>query len=187
MSSHPVRLAGIHHAAYRCRDARQTVEWYGRVLGMAYTIAFAEDHVPSTGEYDPYMHVFLDAGGGNVLAFFELPNRPEMGRDPNTPEWVQHIAFRVADVEALRAAKAHIESEGVEVIGPTDHGIFRSIYLFDPNGHRIELAADIGTPEQHAELRRVAGAMLEEWSRTKQAPRHAAWLHAADRAGPTAD
>eukprot|EP01035_Chromulina_nebulosa_P043209 gene43209-58528_t len=58
---------------------------------MDFQIAFAEDHVPSTGAYDPYMHVFLDAGGGNVLAFFELPEQPDMGRDPNTPEWVQHI------------------------------------------------------------------------------------------------
>ena len=75
-------LQRIHHVAYRCRDAKETVEWYGRVLGMAYTTAFAENTVPSTGEDDPYMHVFLDAGGGNVLAFFELPQQPEMGRDP---------------------------------------------------------------------------------------------------------
>ncbi len=172
------RLSRIHHVAYRCRDAAATVAWYARVLGMDYVTAFAEDKVPSTGEDDPYMHVFLDAGGGNVLAFFELPNQPEMGRDPATPAWVQHIAFEVADEAALLAAKAHIEAEGVEVLGPTYHGIFRSIYFFDPNGHRLELACNIGTPEQHAELKDLAPVMLEEWSRTKRAPRQAAWLHA---------
>ena len=41
--THPVALAGVHHAAYRCKDAKETVEWYGRVLGMEYTTAFAED------------------------------------------------------------------------------------------------------------------------------------------------
>jgi catechol 2,3-dioxygenase-like lactoylglutathione lyase family enzyme len=174
---HPVRLGGIHHVAYRCRDAKETVEWYGRMLGMAYTTAFAEDHVPSTGAYDPYMHVFLDAGGGNVLAFFELPNQPAMGRDEHTPEWVQHLAFKAADMDALLAAKAHLEAQGVDVLGPTHHGIFQSIYFFDPNGHRIELACDIGTTAQYAELARVAPEMLDEWSRTKQAPAHAAWLH----------
>ncbi len=178
MSNHPVALQGIHHAAYRCHDAAETVEWYRRVLGMKYTTAFAEDHVPSTGAYDPYMHVFLDAGNGNVLAFFELPNQPAMGRDANTPEWVQHLALRVPNIDALLAAKAHIEAEGVTVLGPTWHGIFQSIYFFDPNGHRIELAADIGTAEQYAELERVAAPMLEEWSRTRKAPRHADWLHA---------
>jgi catechol 2,3-dioxygenase-like lactoylglutathione lyase family enzyme len=173
---------GIHHVAYRCKDAKETVEFYRDVLGMEYTTAFAEDHVPSTGEYDPYMHVFLDAGNGNVLAFFELPQQKAMRRDANTPAWVQHIAFRVENLDALAAAKARAEARGVEVLGPTDHGVFQSIYFFDPNGHRIELAADTGTPEELAELRRVAPAMLEEWSRTKKAPQHAAWLHEKARA-----
>ncbi len=170
-------LHRIHHVAYRCRDAKQTVEWYARVLGMTYTTAFAEDHVPSTGDFDPYMHVFLDAGGGNVLAFFELPQQPEMGRDPATPAWVQHIAFEVSDEAALIAAKAHIEAQGIDVLGPTYHGVFRSIYFFDPNGHRLELACNIGTADQYAQLRALAPVMLEEWSQTKRAPRHAEWLH----------
>jgi catechol 2,3-dioxygenase-like lactoylglutathione lyase family enzyme len=170
-------LKRIHHVAYRCRDAAQTVAWYKRVLGMAYTTAFAEDHVPSTGAYDPYMHVFLDCGGGNVLAFFELPNQPPMGRDSNTPEWVQHIAFEVVDEKALLAAKSHVESLGIEVLGPTYHGIFISIYFFDPNGHRLELTYNIGKLDQIAELRKLAPIMLEEWSRTKRAPQHTQWLH----------
>ncbi len=173
------KLERIHHVAYRCRDAKETVAWYNRVLGMVYTNAFSEDHVPSTGAYDPYMHVFLDCGGGNVLAFFELPNQPEMGRDENTPDWVQHLAFEVGDETALLTAKAHIEAQGIDVLGPTYHGIFKSIYFFDPNGHRLELACNIGTPDQYAELRRVAPLMLEEWSKTKKAPRHADWLHTA--------
>lgn len=171
------QLQGMHHVAYRCHDAAETVAWYARVLGMDYLSAFSEDKVPSTGEDDPYMHVFLDAGGGNVLAFFELPGQPAMGRDANTPAWVQHIAFRIADEAALIAAKEHIMAQGIEVLGPTWHGVFRSIYFFDPNGHRIELACDIGTPDQYAELKAVAPAMLEEWSRTRRAPRHVAWLH----------
>jgi len=170
-------LGGIHHVAYRCHDAKETVTFYETMLGMEFTTAFAEDHVPSTGDYDPYMHVFLDAGKGNVLAFFELPEQPDMDRDRNTPVWVQHIALRVNDEAALLSAKTHLEANGLEVLGPTHHGIFKSIYFFDPNGHRIELAADIGTPDQYKELKRVSGAMLEEWSQTKKAPRHAAWLH----------
>ena len=176
-AAHPIALSRIHHVAYRCRDAARTVAWYWRVLGMAFTTAFAEDSVPSTGEDDPYMHVFLDCGGGNVLAFFELPEQAEMGRDPHTPAWVQHIALKVESRDALRAAKAHIEGCGVEVLGPTWHGVFESIYFFDPDGHRLELVADVGTPEQYAELAQVAPLMLEEWSRTKKAPRHAQWLH----------
>ncbi|HAU21681.1 MAG TPA: glyoxalase, partial [Erythrobacter sp.] len=77
----------------------------------------------------------------------------------------------------LLAAKEHVEAQGIDVLGPTHHGIFKSIYFFDPNGHRVELAADIGTDDQYAELKRVAPLMLDEWSETKKAPRHADWLH----------
>jgi glyoxylase I family protein len=172
-----MKLERIHHVAYRCKDAKETVDFYQRVLNMDFLLAFSEDHVPSTKEPDSYMHVFLDAGMGNVLAFFELPAQADMDRDRNTPQWVQHIAFEVSDYDALLEAKSHIESEGVDVLGPTDHGIFQSIYFFDPNGHRLELVANTQTQAQLDELRRVAPDMLEEWSQTKKAPKHAAWLH----------
>ncbi len=175
-----INLKRIHHVAYRCKDAKETVEFYQRVLGMDFVLAIAENEVPSTKAPDPYMHIFMDAGMGNVLAFFELPTQPPMGRDENTPEWVQHIAFEVEDVDALMAAKEKVEAEGLEVIGPTNHGIFKSIYFFDPNGHRLELAANTRTAEQMEELHNVAPMMLEEWSKTKKAPRHAAWLHEHD-------
>jgi catechol 2,3-dioxygenase-like lactoylglutathione lyase family enzyme len=87
----------IHHVAYRCADAAETVRFYKSVLDMNLIGAIAEDRVPSTKAPDPYMHIFLDAGAGNILAFFELPNSPPMGRDPNTPDWVQHIALQVKD------------------------------------------------------------------------------------------
>jgi catechol 2,3-dioxygenase-like lactoylglutathione lyase family enzyme len=167
----------IHHVAYRCRDAKQTVDWYREHLGMEFVLAIAEDQVPSTHAPDPYMHVFLDAGGGNILAFFELPNAPEMGRDPNTPDWVQHLALKVGSVAELEATKARLEAAGIAVVGVTDHTIFKSIYFFDPNGHRVELAADTATPEMSRRLDQVKWAMLDEWSRTRRAPRHAAWMH----------
>lgn len=167
----------IHHVAYRCKDAKETVDWYERHLGMNFVLAIAENEVPSTKAPDPYMHVFLDAGGGNILAFFELPSQPEMGRDPNTPAWVQHLAMKVDSMETLLATKAKLEAAGIDVLGPTDHTIFKSIYFFDPNGHRIELAADTGTPQMYEKLDAVKREMLDEWSRTKRAPRHAAWMH----------
>ena len=167
----------IHHVAYRCKDAKQTVEWYQKYLGMDFILAIAEDQVPSTKAPDPYMHVFLNAGSGNVLAFFELPNSPEMGRDENTPAWVQHIAFKIDSLEELDQVKARLQADGIEVVGPTDHTIFKSIYFFDPNGHRLELAADTATPKMQKDLDEVKWAMLEEWARTKRAPKHAAWMH----------
>lgn len=175
-----INIKQIHHVAYRCHDAKETVEFYQEYLNMDFLVAIAEDRVPSTKAPDPYMHLFLDAGQGNILAFFELPNSPKMGRDENTPEWVQHIAFEVADRDALIAAKEELEAKGLDVLGVTNHGIIHSIYFFDPNGHRLELTYRSGTPKQMKQLADVAPLMLEEWSKTKKAPKHAAWLHEED-------
>lgn len=175
-----VKIERIHHVAYRCHDAKATVAWYEKHLDMKFLLAFAEDHVPSTHAPDPYMHVFLDAGQGNVLAFFELPNAATMGRDEHTPAWVQHLAFKVGSVQDLLDTQARLEAAGIPVVGPTDHTLFKSIYFFDPNGLRLELAADVGTPELLQRAAAVKDEMLEEWSRTKRAPKQAAWLHAQE-------
>lgn len=167
----------VHHVAYRCIDAKQTVEWYQKHLDMKFVLAIAEDEVPSTKAPDPYMHIFLDAGQGNILAFFELPSQAPMDRDRNTPAWVQHLALEVDSLETLLATKQRLEAAGIDVLGPTDHTIFQSIYFFDPNGHRLELAANTATPEMMRKLDDVKWKMLEEWSKTKRAPKHAAWMH----------
>ena len=73
--------------------------------------------------------------------------------------------------------KILLEAAGIPVVGLTDHTIFKSIYFFDPNGHRLELVADIATPDMSRRLDDVKWAMLEEWALTKRAPRHAAWMH----------
>lgn len=170
-----MKIEQIRHVAYRCKDAKETVNWYVEHLHMDFVLAIAEDRMPSTKAPDPYMHVFLDAGKNNVLAFFELPTQPQMGKDPNTPDWVQHIAFKVKDRETLIQYKEHLEAKGVEVLGVTDYSLFHSIYFFDPNGHRIELAApDDRQDEQLAKLGAVKWDMLEEWSKTKRAPKHVA-------------
>ena len=104
-----MKIKKIHHVAYRCINAKQTVEWYRKYLNMDFVLAIAENQVPSTKAPDPYMHVFLDAGGGNILAFFEIPTYPSMGKDPNTPDWVQHLAFEIESLEEQNEVKTKLE------------------------------------------------------------------------------
>lgn len=172
-----MEIKRIHHVAYRCKNAKETVEFYQKHLNMELTVSIAEDLVPSTKEPNPYIHVFLDAGMGNVLAFFEITGEKEMSRDLNTPQWVQHIAFEVENLEALEAAKKSLEDAGIEVLGITDHNIFKSIYFFDPNGHRLELVANTSSPEKLKKLKSIAQEMLDDWDKTKTPPKQAAWLH----------
>jgi catechol 2,3-dioxygenase-like lactoylglutathione lyase family enzyme len=173
-----IDIKQIHHVAYRCKDAKETVEFYQKYLNMDLLVSISEDKVPSTKEPNPYIHVFLDAGMGNILAFFEITGAKEMSRDLNTPEWVQHIAFQVEDLDALKAAKEELIEKGLDVLGVTEHGIIKSIYFFDPNGHRLELTCVTGTQKQMEELKKIAPGMLEEWSKTKRPSKQAAWLHA---------
>ncbi len=172
-----IKIKQIHHVAYRCKDAKATAKFYKDYLNMELLVSISEEKVPSTGEPDPYMHIFLDAGMGNILAFFEITGAKEMSRDLNTPLWVQHIAFELESLEALTKAKKELEAKGLNVIGITDHSIIKSIYFFDPNGHRLELTCRTGTEAELKMLKDVSQEMLDEWSVTKVPPKQAAWLH----------
>jgi len=37
---------GIHHVAYRCNNAKETVDFYQAALNMDLVLAIAEDKVP---------------------------------------------------------------------------------------------------------------------------------------------
>lgn len=172
-----MKIEGVHHIAYRCKSAKDTIAFYSDVLGMKYVMAISEERVPSTQEEAPYMHIFFETGAAGYLAFFELPQSPEMGRDPNTPDWVQHLALKVADEETLLAFKKKIEDAGLDVLGPTNHTIFQSIYFRDPSGHRIELAYNTGTKKMWDDLEKAAEPMMAEWNATGKVVKQAAWLH----------
>lgn len=167
----------IHHVAYRCNDAQETTDFYTKILGLKFVMAISEDRVPSTGEPHPYMHIFFDTGHGSCIAFFELPDSPAMGKDPNTPGWVQHFAMQVESEAELLAMKQRLEDHGIGVVGPTDHNFIKSIYFFDPNGHRLELTARTDEPGLLDKLEAMAPDMLEEWNRGKKTVRQAAFLH----------
>ena len=118
----------IHHVAYRCKDALETARWYEKHLHMKLILSIAEDAVPSTGEADPYMHIFMDAGMGNVLAFFELPTCKPMGCDQNTPAWTQHLALdgaavqRLVDLAQLRLDRGPVVHGGQHGAGDGGYG-----------------------------------------------------------------
>lgn len=162
-------VKSLHHVAYRCKNAKKTAEFYTRALGLKYKMAVSADTVLSTGEYSPHFHLFFEMEDGSSVAFFEVPESPDMGFDPNTPDWVQHLALRVGSMEELLAAKKRLEGMGIEVLGPADHRICRSIYFHDPSGHRLELTYPTETPEMVAAMQRAAPAMLEQWDKTKRA------------------
>ncbi len=164
----PVPIHGLHHFAYRCRDAEETRHFYEDLLGLPLWHIIQSDHVPSTGEYCPYTHIFFRMTDGACVAFFDLGDDQAAVPSPNTPEWVNHLALRVETVAELEQVKARLQAHGVEVIGVTDHHIFKSIYFFDPNGIRLELTAQLASEMQMLAESKTAHARLAEWTQRKR-------------------
>src|SRR5262249_36513502 len=133
-------LQKLHHIAYRCRDAQETVDFYTKVIGLKFAASLAppEGH-KSYGEECDNIHIFFEMADGSYIAFFDVASSPPEQKDENTPWWVKHLAFEVKDMDALREGKRRLEAAGHEVLGPKDHGFCQSIYFFDPNGHRLEM------------------------------------------------
>lgn len=157
----------LNHFAWRCRDAEETRHFYEDILGLPLVHVIQADTVPSTGEYSPYTHIFFQMSDGAYIAFFDLGDDETSAPSPNTPAWVNHLALQVPSQDDLLAAKAKLESEGVKVLGVTDHHILNSIYFFDPNGLRVELTAwtvDAGHMEREAA---DAHARLDAWTAEK--------------------
>lgn len=181
-----VPIQALHHAAWRCRDAEETRHFYEDVLGLPLFHLIQSDHVPSTGEYCPYTHLFFRLADGSCMAFFDLGDDVAPAPSPNTPPWVNHIALRVDDVAALERAKARVVAAGVEVLGVIDHRIFKSIYFFDPNGIRLELCAQLADERQMRQEAGSARGRLDEWTERKQRWRADRAAGKAPEAGPTA-
>ena len=164
----PAKVLQLHHYAYRARDAEETRHFYEDILGLPLYHLIQSNHVPSTGEYCPYTHFFFRLNDGSFIAFFDLGDDTAALPSANTPAWVNHIAFRVESIQALEDSKTRLQAHGIEVLGITDHRIFKSIYFFDPNGIRLELSAQVATPEQmHSESLDVR-AQLDAWTVQKR-------------------
>jgi catechol-2,3-dioxygenase len=80
-----------------------------------------------------------------------------------------HFAMGVPDHEALEAWRTRLLTRGVEVEGPIDHGVCTSIYFHDPNGYRLEFAAQ--NSREHAafqENQDQAHAVMRRWVEYKR-------------------
>lgn len=160
----------LHHAAFRCEDAAETVRFYTEVLGLKFAHAMGEDHVPSTGKYSPHIHIFFEMEDGSNIAFFECPKDEGTvsGRDAATPDWIQHFAFEVESMDVLLKAKEDLVAKGLKVVGPTNHDDFiTSIYFFDPSGHRLELTTRTCPEERYREFEEEAPQVLALWNETR--------------------
>ncbi len=167
-------IGGLHHYAYKCRDAEETRHFYEDVLGLPMThVMEIRDIKTTTGEVVSFVHVFFRMANGGYLAFFDLGDGKCPAKDPATPAFSLHMALSVDGEDALIAAKQRLEAAGIEVQGPLDQdGYVRSIYFWDPNGVRLELTYEIGdgklAPDQ-ATHDRMGREILKRWTQERRA------------------
>ena len=74
-------IKGLHHAAYRCRDAELTRQFYEDFLGLPLVDAFdinvtiTNQDTTAARESD-VLHVFFAMADGSCVAFFQEPGEP---------------------------------------------------------------------------------------------------------------
>lgn len=169
---------GLDHAAYRCRDAQETADFYEGVLGFPLEVAMINKVHPTTGEPLRYLHLFFDIGSADpavpsYIAFFDVADQVP-GRDFEFKrQWGMdlHFAMKVRDLAAIDAWRERLTRHGVPYDGPVDHGVCTSLYFHDPNGYRLEFitysAENAASWEQH---KRESRQSLQAWSQLKAQP-----------------
>jgi catechol 2,3-dioxygenase len=128
-----INVTNVGHVVLKVRDLERSVRFYRDVLGLK-EVARATFGRPMA---------FFSATGENHhdIGLFEV------GPDAAPPEknhvGLYHVALRIGhSLEELRAAKAHLEANGVQELRLRDHTVSQSIYLNDPDGNGLELYVD---------------------------------------------
>lgn len=135
----------LNHAAWVTHDVEATYDFYTRIMGMEIASTVIDDKVPSTGDAFPYFHIFFKMKDGSTFAFFESPGLPPPAKSTHPAyDIFNHIALEVASPDDVMKWHEWLVSNGLDVVGPTDHkGIILSIYFHDPNGVRLEITTPL--------------------------------------------
>jgi len=160
---------------------KATLDFYVGVLGMPLVHALKVAPGLGTGPgnrgnppFETIRHYFLDAGGDSLLAFFEIPKGATPKADRNAIGTMQHVSFAVSE-DKFNDVKRRIEAARLAYLGPVNVGCDTwSIYVFDPNGIRLEFSHQReANPQVVARWRQTREEALEE---LKTLSDDAAWL-----------
>ncbi|MCW3063686.1 MAG: Glyoxalase/bleomycin resistance protein/dioxygenase [Solirubrobacterales bacterium] len=117
-----LRLGPVHVTV---RDLDRSVAWYQDSLGLA---VHGRDHGTAR----------LGTGREDVVVLHEEPEARLPGREAG----LYHYALLYPTREELARAAIRLAATRTAVQGASDHGTHEAIYLADPDGNGLELAAD---------------------------------------------
>lgn len=110
----------IDHVEVFVSDLIAAARWYAEVLGLK-----------EICRWDP--EPIMIGAGNTKLALFKASAVTAGGEG----SW-HRVAWRT-NKEGFDAAQGHLARQGIEFRGPIDHGIARSIYFQDMDGHPLEI------------------------------------------------
>jgi catechol 2,3-dioxygenase len=117
-----LRLGAVHLTV---TDLDRSIGFYQDAIGLR--VHHREDPVAALG-----------AGGEDLLVLHEEPSARRAGRHAG----LYHFALLHPSREELARAVVRLATTRTPIEGASDHGISEAIYLPDPDGNGIELAAD---------------------------------------------
>ena len=121
-----MKLEHIDHVAITVSDLGRSLAWYRDVLGLE------RRHEEDWGDVPTMM-----CAGETCVALFPSDVPEPQPVDVRMTVSMRHFAFRV-DRANFDAAQAQFRDLGIE-FESADHGIAQSVYISDPDGHRIEI------------------------------------------------
>lgn len=129
LSTQPVVTGGVDHLALICSDLDATIRFYTEVLGMRLTKVMANRDEPTS------THIFFDMGGGNLLAFFDFPEKGS-ARTVRGVGSMHHVALK-ATPEKFQAILTTLKEKNVQY---SLHGTEQagSVYVRDPDDILVE-------------------------------------------------
>jgi catechol 2,3-dioxygenase-like lactoylglutathione lyase family enzyme len=128
-----MRITGIHHITLLVADVQRSLAFYRNVLGMRLVEQTVNDDDRSARHF-----IFGDADGQPLVTCLEYPDLDEgkVGRGST-----HHFALAVESEEELAAWRSYLTEKGVPTTDVLDRTGAKSIYLRDPDGHIVEIAA----------------------------------------------
>ncbi len=148
-----IKPTGIHHIAVMTGDMKTQLEFFTDVLGCKLSAIFDMHGVPGG------IHAFVHLAEDCYFSLVQLPGVEDIpvelgkthsgtGAGPSAAGTMQHLAFKVDSDEDLLAIRDRIRKKGINVIGPMDHGMCRSIYFAGPEQLTLEVATSDEEVEQ---------------------------------------
>jgi glyoxylase I family protein len=130
-----MRITGLHHVTAICADLERTTAFYRDLLGLALVREGRNDDDPEARHF-----WFGDAEGtpGTLVSFLEYPALEAVQAGPGA---AHHFAFAVSSPEEVSAWRDYLRERGVPCTDVFRRSGLTSVYLRDPDGHLVEIAA----------------------------------------------